>query len=147
MVFSEDLRERHDQVRFQGRFLRCKDPCLTDEAARLGFTTTSISQTVFSGFAGYPVSTCTKEIIRSDVVLRLEEKYRRNTGDLEDIYLQSPATGASVPLRQIADLSYQWQPGRIIHRNGVTNIKLSRARQKCEFSHLSCSRQSGLRIS
>jgi multidrug efflux pump subunit AcrB len=94
------------------------------EAARLGFTTTSISQTIYSGFAGYPVSTLYEGDNPVSMVLRLEEKYRRNTGDLEDIYLQSPATGASVPLRQIADLSYQWQPGRIIHRNGVRTLSI-----------------------
>jgi len=95
-----------------------------DEAGRLGFTTTSISQIVFSGFSGYPVSTLYEGDNQVNVVLRLEEKYRRNTGDLEDIYLQSPWTGASVPLRQIADLSYQWQPGRIIHRNGVRTLSI-----------------------
>jgi multidrug efflux pump subunit AcrB len=95
-----------------------------DEAARLGFTTTSISQTVFSGFTGYPVSTLYEGDNPVNVVIRLEENYRRNTGDLEDIYLQSPATGASVPLRQIADLSYEWQPGRIIHRNGVRTLSI-----------------------
>lgn len=94
------------------------------EAARLGFTTTSISQTIYSGFTGYPVSTLYEGDNPVSLVLRLEEKYRRNTGDLEDIYLQSPATGASVPLRQIADLSYQWQPGRIIHRNGVRTLSI-----------------------
>jgi multidrug efflux pump subunit AcrB len=94
------------------------------EAARLGFTTTSISQTIQSGFAGYPFSTLYEGDNPVNMVLRLEEKYRRNTGDLEDIYLQSPATGASVPLRQIADLSYRWQPGRIIHRNGVRTLSI-----------------------
>ncbi len=95
-----------------------------EEAGRLGFTTTSISQIVFSGFSGYPVSTLYEGDNPVNVVIRLDEKYRRNTGDLEDIYLQSPATGASVPLRQIADLSYQWQPGRIIRRNGVRTLSI-----------------------
>jgi multidrug efflux pump subunit AcrB len=95
-----------------------------DEAGRLGFTTTSISQIIFSGFSGYAVSTLYEGDNPVNVVIRLEEKYRRNTGDLEDIYLQSPATGASVPLRQIADLSYQWQPGRIIRRNGVRTLSI-----------------------
>ncbi|HBZ20868.1 MAG TPA: AcrB/AcrD/AcrF family protein [Bacteroidales bacterium] len=94
------------------------------EAGRLGFTTASISQTVFSGFAGYPVSTVYEGDNPVSVVIRLEDKYRHNAGDLEDIYLQSPATGASVPLRQIADLSYQWQPGRIIRRNGVRTLSI-----------------------
>jgi multidrug efflux pump subunit AcrB len=95
-----------------------------NEASRLGFTTTSISQLVYSGFAGYTVSTLYEGDNPIDIVLRLDEQYRRNTDDLENTYLQSPVTGASVPLRQIADLSYQWQPGRIIHRNGVRTLTI-----------------------
>jgi multidrug efflux pump subunit AcrB len=95
---------------------------LRDEASRLGFTAASISQMIYSGFSGYSVSTLYEGDNPVDVVLRLDDQYRRNTEDLENTYLQSPVTGASVPLRQIADLKYQWQPGRIIHRNGVRTL-------------------------
>jgi multidrug efflux pump subunit AcrB len=97
---------------------------LKDEASRLGFTTASISQIVYSGFTGYSVSTLYEGDNPIDIVLRLEEQYRQNTEDLENIYLQSPVTGASVPLRQIADLKYQWQPGRIIRRNGIRTLTI-----------------------
>jgi multidrug efflux pump subunit AcrB len=95
---------------------------LRNEAGRLGFTTASISQMIYSGFSGYPVSTLYEGDNPVNIVLRLDEKYRRNTEDLENTYLQSPVTGASVPLRQIAELTYQWKPGRIIHRNGVRTL-------------------------
>jgi multidrug efflux pump subunit AcrB len=97
---------------------------LKDEASRLGFTTASISQIVYSGFTGYSVSTLYEGDNPIDIVLRLDEQYRQNTEDLENIYLQSPVTGASVPLRQIADLKYQWQPGRIIRRNGIRTLTI-----------------------
>ena len=97
---------------------------LKDEAGRLGFTTTSISQLVYTGFEGYPVTTIYEGINPVDVVLRLDEQHRRNTEDLENIYLQSPVTGASVPLRQIADLKPRWQPGRIMHRNGLRTLTI-----------------------
>lgn len=54
-----------------------------------------------------------------NIVLRLGEKQRKDYQDIGNIYLESPATGESVPLRQIAELVPEWQPGRIMHRNGV----------------------------
>jgi multidrug efflux pump subunit AcrB len=97
---------------------------LKDEASRLGFTTTSVSQMVYTGFAGYTVSSLYEGNNPIDIVLRLDEQHRKNTEDLENIYLQSPVTGASVPLRQIADLKPEWQPGRIMHRNGVRTLTI-----------------------
>jgi multidrug efflux pump subunit AcrB len=97
---------------------------LKAEASRMGFTTTSISQIVYAGFAGYPVSMLYEGENPVDIVLRLDKEQRRNTVDLENIYLQSPVTGASVPLRQIAELKPGWQTGRIMHRNGVRTLTI-----------------------
>ncbi len=111
-MVRNDSREEHYGLRIR----------LKDEAGRLGFTTTSISQSVYTGFSGYPLSTLYEGNNPVDIVLRLDEEERRNNDDLENIYLKSPATGASVPLSQIADLEAVWQPGRIIHRNGVRTL-------------------------
>jgi multidrug efflux pump subunit AcrB len=97
---------------------------LKEEAGRLGFTTTSVSQMVYTGFTGYPVSTLYEGNNPIDIVLRLDEKNRQNTDDLENTYLQSPVTGAQVPLRQIATLEPQWLTGRIMHRNGVRTLTI-----------------------
>jgi multidrug efflux pump subunit AcrB len=97
---------------------------LRDEAARLGFTTTSISQMVYTGFTGYPVSTFYEGNNPVDIVLRLDESRRSNPDDLQNIYLQSPVTGASVPLRQVAVLKPEWQKGKIIHRNGIRTLTI-----------------------
>jgi multidrug efflux pump subunit AcrB len=97
---------------------------LKDEAARLGFTTTSVSQMVYTGFNGYAVSTLYEGNNPISIVLRLDENNRRNLDDLQNIYLQSPLTGASVPLRQIAEIKPEWQKGKIIHRNGVRTLTI-----------------------
>jgi multidrug efflux pump len=97
---------------------------LRDEASRLGFTTSSISQAIYAGFTGYPVSVLYEGKNPVDIVLRLDEQQRRNIEDLENTYLQSPVTGASVPLRQIAELKPGWQTGRIIHRNGIRTLTI-----------------------
>ena len=95
---------------------------LNSAASRLGYTTTSISQTVYTGFSGAAVSTMYEGSDPVNILLRLDEKSRQSTNDLENLYLRSPVTGASVPLRQIANLSPQWQTGRIMHRNGVRTL-------------------------
>ena len=95
---------------------------LKDEASRLGFTSSAVSQMVFAGFKGFPVTTMYEGDNPLEIVMRLDEKYRKNAGDLENIYLQSPVTGAWVPLRQIAELKPEWQQGRILHRNGIRTL-------------------------
>ncbi|SHM95215.1 efflux RND transporter permease subunit [Chitinophaga sp. CF418] len=97
---------------------------LKEEASRLGYTTTSISQSVYTGFSGAAVSTMYEGNDPINILLRLDEKSRQSTNDLENLYLKSPITGAAVPLRQIADLSPQWQTGRIMHRNGVRTLTI-----------------------
>jgi multidrug efflux pump subunit AcrB len=95
---------------------------LKGEANRLGYTTTSISQSVYTGFSGAAISTMYEGNDPVNIVFRLDERSRQTTGELQNIYLTSPVTGADVPLRQIADLSPQWQTGRIMHRNGVRTL-------------------------
>lgn len=97
---------------------------LRDEAARLGFTTTSVSQMIYTGFKGYPVSEIYEGDNPVDIVLRLDEKYRQDPEDLENVYLQSPVSGASVPLRQIAELVPEWHKGNINHRIGVRTLTI-----------------------
>ncbi|MEI6143695.1 MAG: efflux RND transporter permease subunit, partial [Mariniphaga sp.] len=92
---------------------------LKEDASRLGFTTTSISQFVFTGFKGYPVSKMYEGDKVVDIVLRLDNKGRQTAQDIENMYIESPVTGANVPLRQIAEIKPTWQTGRIMHRNGM----------------------------
>jgi multidrug efflux pump subunit AcrB len=95
---------------------------LKNEASRLGFTTSSIASLVYVGFAGAPVSTIYEGNEAVDIVLRLDEENRRSTDDLANTYLESPVTGANVPLRQVADIVPEWFTGKIMHRNGVRTL-------------------------
>ena len=95
-----------------------------NEASRLGFTTSSISQLVYTGFNGYPVSTLYEGEKALKIVLQLNKNDRKSNTDLENLYLESPASGAKVPLRQIATLVPEWHPGQIIHRNGIPTLTI-----------------------
>jgi outer membrane protein TolC len=97
---------------------------LKEDAERLGFTTTSIARSIYAGFTGAPVSTLYEGNTPVDIVLRLNDQSRRNFDDLQNTYLPSPVTGASVPLRQIASLEPEWHTGRIIHRNGLRTLTI-----------------------
>jgi multidrug efflux pump subunit AcrB len=97
---------------------------LKDEANKLGFTTGSISQMVYTGFNGAPVSTMYEGNNPLDIVFRLDARNRQSSDNLENIYLASPVTDANVPLRQIAELKPQWQTGKIMHRNGVRTLTI-----------------------
>lgn len=92
---------------------------LKGEASRLGFTTNSIAQVLYTNISGYAVSNMYEGDNAIDIVLRSGEDKRKSYGDIQDVYIESPVTGASVPLRQIAEIVPEWQPGRIMHRNGV----------------------------
>jgi len=95
---------------------------LTSEAPRLGFTTQSVSQMIYAAFNGAPVTTMYEGDNKINVVFRVREEMRRSASDLSNLYLTSPATGASVPLRQIATLSAEWNPGRIVRRGGLRTL-------------------------
>lgn len=93
-----------------------------EEGKRLGFTTSNIAQSVYTGFTGAPISTIYEGNNAVNILFRLNPDVRKNTGDLENVYVSSNSSNVSVPLRQIADLSPQWQSGKIMHRNGVKTL-------------------------
>lgn len=95
-----------------------------DEASRLGFTTESVSQIIYTAVSGYTVSRMHEGEKPVDIVLRLDERNRMDAGDLRDLYLKSPVTGATVPLRQIADLKPEWHEGNINRRNGIRTLTI-----------------------
>ncbi|NTE05578.1 efflux RND transporter permease subunit [Agrobacterium tumefaciens] len=92
------------------------------QAGQLGFTTGDIASTVFTGFSGAPISTIYEGNNPVDIRLRLDPQVRRNTDDLENIYLSSPLNNAQIPLRQIATLTSHWQSGNIMHLNGIRTL-------------------------
>jgi multidrug efflux pump subunit AcrB len=98
---------------------------LNEWASRLGFTNGSVSQTVYTGFSGYQVSTLWEGDTPVEINLRMEEAFRNSSERLENTYLRSPATNAVAPLRQIADIRPEWTVGRIRHRNGERTLTIS----------------------
>jgi multidrug efflux pump subunit AcrB len=93
-----------------------------EEANRLGLTNASIAQQLAGGFEGAPLTTYWEGDRDVDVVLRLDPQERQNFDNVAGTYVMSPGTGAKVPLEAVATLTPQWQPGRIVRRNGVRTL-------------------------
>ena len=92
---------------------------LKKEATRLGFSTGSIARLLYINTQGAVVSTLYEGDHRVNILLRQTASKRGSLESLKNTYLQSPVTGKSVPLREIATLTPEWHPGRIVHRNGM----------------------------
>jgi len=91
-------------------------------ANRIGLTNASIAQQLAVGFEGAPVTTFWEGDRDVNVVMRLNPAERQNFQNLSDTYVMSPLTGARVPLTAVASLDSEWQPGRIVRRNGVRTL-------------------------
>jgi multidrug efflux pump subunit AcrB len=91
-------------------------------ANRMGLTNAAIAQQLAVGFEGAPITTFWEGDRGVDVVLRLDPADRQNFQNLADTYVMSPVTGARVPLDAVATLQPEWQPGRIVRRNGVRTL-------------------------
>ncbi len=91
-------------------------------ANRMGLTNGAIAQQLAAGFEGAPATTFWEGDRAVDVVLRLDPEERQSFQNVADTYVMSPVTGAKVPLQAVASLISQWQPGRIVRRNGVRTL-------------------------
>ena len=88
-----------------------------DKAGLLGVPLVEIDRTVRTGLAGMPVATYRDEQgDEHQIVLRLPLKDRPTLADFDRISVAS-FTGASVPLRQVAELEMKAVPTRIDHFN------------------------------
>jgi multidrug efflux pump subunit AcrB/outer membrane protein TolC len=91
-------------------------------ANRMGLTNAGIAQQLAAGFEGAPMTTFWEGDRGVDVVLRLDPADRQSFQNVSDTYVMSPVTGAKVPLAAVASLTSEWQPGRIVRRNGVRTL-------------------------
>jgi outer membrane protein TolC len=91
-------------------------------AGRLGLTNAAIAQQLAGGFEGAPMTTYWEGDRDVDVVLRLDASDRQSFQNISETYVTSPVTGARVPVEAVASLAPDWEPGRIVRRNGVRTI-------------------------
>ncbi|NIJ46396.1 multidrug efflux pump subunit AcrB [Wenyingzhuangia heitensis] len=106
---------------YQDDYLGAKIELKDDVANRLGVTNTNVLQTLGAGLKGYPVSTMYEGDKAIDILMRYDEKDRKDIDDLGAINI-STAFGTKVPLREVANITPEWHTGVITHRNGLRTL-------------------------
>ena len=97
-----------------------------EECARLGLTKGILSLDLASSLNGQPLTTVWEGDRGIPVKLYSQENYDPN--DYESVQNQLIPTmvpGTNVPLRQVADLSPDWHPAVLVHRNGKNAITVA----------------------
>jgi cobalt-zinc-cadmium resistance protein CzcA len=80
--------------------------------ARYGLNIADLNQLVQMGFAGTVAGNMFEGEKRFDLVVRLDEKHRKNIEDLKNLYVDLP-NGRKVPLSELAVISYTYGPAKI----------------------------------
>src|SRR5690554_2253880 len=84
--------------------------------AQYGLSISELNRLIETAFAGGVTGQIFEGEKRFDLVVRLNENHRRGIQDLEDIYVPV-ANGSSVPLREMADITFEPGPMQISRDN------------------------------
>ncbi|AIM61999.1 multidrug transporter AcrB [Cellulophaga lytica] len=87
-----------------------------NKLAQYGLQINTLNQTVQSAFAGGTAGVIFEGEKRFDLVVRLSNQNRKDISDVQNLYINLPS-GAQIPLREIADVSYKAGPMQISRDN------------------------------
>ena len=93
-------------------------------ASRLGITRATVATNLAMRFSDIPVTTIWEKNYPVAVKLKAEREQEATLGDIENEYIHSLVPGVSVPLRQVATVTPDWNEGKIVRRNGVRTISI-----------------------
>ncbi len=91
-------------------------------AQRAGVTSQDIAISLQSFLSGFTTTEFRDGDELVPVVLRSAGSVRDDLGRLESINVYTLSTGASVPLKQVADIEIVWQPAKVLRRNRVRTV-------------------------
>ncbi|PTB97342.1 AcrB/AcrD/AcrF family protein [Marivirga lumbricoides] len=98
---------------------------INDELAnRLGLTRGIVATSIASGMSGLPIGTVWEGDYPVGVKVVNPESRRNDFSDISNMQVTSPFLAATVPVRQLANLSTDWSEGQIVRRNGVRTITI-----------------------
>jgi cobalt-zinc-cadmium resistance protein CzcA len=80
--------------------------------ARYGLNIADINQVITMGFAGTTFGNVFEGEKRFDLVMRLDDKNRKNLESLEHLYIDTP-NGGKIPLDELAEIKYTTGPAKI----------------------------------
>ena len=91
-------------------------------ANRLGLSHMGIAQILAGGLDGAPVSMYWEGDRAVPVLLRIDARHRGSFGSVQGTTITSPLTQGSLPLGAVATLNPDWQPSRLVRRNGLSTV-------------------------
>ena len=94
------------------------------EAGRLGISRTTVATNLAIRFGDMPLTTLWENDYPVSVKLKAEREQDATFSDIRNEHIHSLIPGVSVPLRQIATVSPDWNEGKIVRRNGVRTISI-----------------------
>lgn len=80
--------------------------------AQYGLNVNDLNMLIQSAFAGGKAGVIFEGEKRFDLVVRLDEKHRTSIDDLKNLYVNTPS-GTQIPLREVANISYEPGPMQI----------------------------------
>ncbi|MBP5507866.1 MAG: efflux RND transporter permease subunit, partial [Prevotella sp.] len=89
--------------------------------AKYGISIRQANDVLQSAFAGKIAGSVTEENRQFDIVLRIHNDGRDALSNFENLFVPSPS-GVSVPMRQLATISYKEAPAQISHEDGERSI-------------------------
>ena len=94
-----------------------------ERMAQYGLSVKDLNQVLETAFAGGVAGSVFEGERKFDLVLRLDERLRKDERSIENLYI--PLTnqpGATVPLREVAEVEYVSAPAQVSHENGARRI-------------------------
>jgi cobalt-zinc-cadmium resistance protein CzcA len=84
--------------------------------AQYGLNVADVNSVIEAAFAGARAGVIFEGERRYDLVVRLDSVHRTNINDLKNLYINTP-TGSQIPLRELAQISYEPGPMQISRDN------------------------------
>lgn len=92
-----------------------------DRMAKYGISIATANRVLEAAFAGRRTGYVFEEDRRFDMVVRMDNAMRNDIAALEDLYLPLP-DGGTLPLRQVAEISFEDAPAQVTHEDGQRRI-------------------------
>ncbi|PCI71792.1 MAG: acriflavine resistance protein B [Gammaproteobacteria bacterium] len=93
-------------------------------ARRAGVSSKDIAISLRTGLTGLELTQYRDGDTVIPIIMRTVEKDRKDISKLESLSVYSQASGASVPLKQVADIKVVWEPALVIRRDRVKTITI-----------------------
>ncbi|WNJ19899.1 efflux RND transporter permease subunit [Pontibacter sp. G13] len=114
----------HVQSDFRNRQLAIDIDPRRVAANRLGISEATITQELAIAYTGLPIGTIWEAKTPLSVILKDQHAKEGTVEEMEQFYLTSPLTGASIPLKEVAEIQPIWTRSNLFHRNGVRTLSI-----------------------